>query len=306
MVTRIVNLVIFVARQNKVFVFDANGFIISVKATSIGILMVRIAIAGATGRMGRELIHAISQQTSAELTVATVRSSSELVGLDAGLVAGVGALNLKLSTELITQADQFDVLIDYTSTESTLQHVEICRQAGKAILIGTTGFSHEEKAILEDASDEIPLLLAPNTSLGVNLVLNLLQTAAEALGETADIEIFEAHHRNKVDAPSGTAVRMGEVIAATLDRDLDEVAVYGREGKTGVRDRKEIGFVTMRAGDIVGDHNVTFAMDGERIEIGHKATNRQAFAGGGVKAALWLVKQPKGFYSMADMLGLKS
>lgn len=266
--------------------------------------MVRIALAGAAGRMGRELIYAISKNTNVQLTVATVRPTSELVDLDAGLVAGIGELGVKLTTDLATQTDQFDLLIDYTATDSTLAHAKVCADAGKAILIGTTGFSTDERNQLAQLASRIPLLLAPNTSLGVNLVFSLLKTAAKALGDSADIEIFEAHHRNKIDAPSGTAVRMGEVIADALDRNLDDVAVYGREGKSGVRDRNEIGFVTMRAGDIVGDHNVTFAIDGERIEVGHKATSRQAFAGGGVKAALWLADQPAGFYSMADMLGL--
>jgi len=266
--------------------------------------MVRIAIAGASGRMGRELITALQNETRATLTVATVRATSELVDMDAGLVAGVGVVGVTLVTSLADNIDEFDLLIDYTATESTLEHARICRSAGKAMLIGTTGFNTEELAELCNTASDIPLLLAPNTSLGVNLVFKLLETASEALGDSADIEIFEAHHRNKVDAPSGTAVKMGEVIADTLERDLNSVSVYGREGKTGIRERKEIGFVTMRAGDIIGDHKVTFAIDGERIEIGHKATSRQAFAGGGIKAAIWLSQQPKGFYSMQDMLGL--
>ncbi len=187
----------------------------------------------------------------------------------------------------------------------TLKNLEVCRRAGKAIVIGTTGFSPEEKERLVAAAREIPIVFAANFSVGVNLCLKLLDTAARVLGDDVDIEIIEAHHRHKVDAPSGTALRMGEVVAEALGRDLQKVAVYGREGQTGARPRETIGFATVRAGDVVGDHTVLFAADGERVEITHKASSRMTFAKGAVRAALWLDEKPAGLYDMQDVLGLK-
>ena len=200
--------------------------------------------------------------------------------------------------------DDFDVLIDFTRPEPTLANLEICRQAGRRAVIGTTGFSEQEKAQIKAAAQDIGVVFAPNMSVGVNLCLKLLDVAARVLGDEVDIEVIEAHHRHKVDAPSGTALRMGEVVAEALGRDLKDCAVYGREGHTGERDRKTIGFETIRAGDIVGDHTVLFAGTGERIEITHKASSRMTFANGAIRAASWLTGQKTGLYDMRDVLGL--
>ena len=195
-------------------------------------------------------------------------------------------------------------LIDFTRPEGTLAHLAVCREAGVKMVIGTTGFSTQEKAQLKAAAQDIAIVFAPNMSVGVNVVFQLLETASRVLAHGYDIEIIEAHHRHKVDAPSGTALRMGEVIAKTLNRDLKDCAVYGREGITGERDRKTIGFSTIRAGDIVGDHTVIFADDGERLEITHKASSRMTFANGAVRAAHWLKDKSNGLYDMQDVLGL--
>jgi len=199
----------------------------------------------------------------------------------------------------------FDVLIDFTSPESTIANVEYCRKVHKSIVIGTTGLNDDQKNILRDAAASIPIVFAPNMSVGVNLCFKLLEIAAKVLGDSVDIEIIEAHHRHKVDAPSGTALRMGEVIAQTLGRDLKKDAIYGREGKTGARDRQTIGFATVRAGDIVGDHTVLFADEGERVEITHKASSRLTFAKGAVRAALWLSNKNNGLFDMQDVLDLR-
>jgi 4-hydroxy-tetrahydrodipicolinate reductase len=210
-----------------------------------------------------------------------------------------------LSGDLDRVVDEFDVLIDFTHPTVTLKNLAFCRKHHKAMIIGTTGFSVEEKQLLAEAGKDIPIVFAANFSVGVNLCLKLLDTAARVLGDDVDIEITEAHHRHKVDAPSGTAVRMGEVIADALGRDLKKVAVYGREGQTGARARETIGFATVRAGDIVGDHTVLFAADGERVEITHKASSRMTFAKGAVRAALWLDGREPGLYDMQDVLDLR-
>jgi 4-hydroxy-tetrahydrodipicolinate reductase len=201
--------------------------------------------------------------------------------------------------------DDFDVLIDFTRPEATLAHLAICRGAGKAMVIGTTGFDEDQKAVIREASKDIPVVFAPNMSVGVNLCFKLLELAARVMGDAADIEIIEAHHRHKVDAPSGTALRMGEVVADALGRNLEDCAVYGREGVTGERERETIGFETIRAGDIVGEHTVMFAAEGERVEITHKASSRMTFAGGAVRAAAWLGDRPRGLFDMQDVLGLR-
>ncbi len=267
--------------------------------------MSRIAIVGAGGRMGRVLIQAVQQAEGAVLGGALERPDSSLVGTDAGELAAVGRLGVAVTGDLQAMLPEVDVLIDFTHPTVTLKNVELCRQAGKAIVIGTTGFTEEEKEQLREASREIPVVLAPNFSVGVNLCLKLLDMAARVLGDDVDIEVIEAHHRHKVDAPSGTALRMGEVVAEALGRDLAEVAVYGREGQTGARDRQTIGFATVRGGDIVGDHTVLFAGEGERVEITHKASSRMTFAKGAVRAALWLSGKSNGFYDMQDVLGLR-
>jgi 4-hydroxy-tetrahydrodipicolinate reductase len=266
--------------------------------------MQRIAVMGAAGRMGKTLIEAVQQAEGAQLSAAIDRADSSLVGADVGELVAQGKIGVNLSGDLNAVLDQFDVLIDFTHPSVTLKNLEICRAAGKAMIIGTTGFSPQEKQLLAEAGKQIPIVFAANFSVGVNLCLKLLDTAARVLGDDVDIEIIEAHHRHKVDAPSGTALRMGEVVANALGRDLQKVAVYGREGQTGARERETIGFATVRAGDVVGDHTVLFAADGERVEITHKASSRMTFAKGAVRAALWLQGRQPGLYDMQDVLGL--
>ncbi|APZ42236.1 4-hydroxy-tetrahydrodipicolinate reductase [Acidihalobacter ferrooxydans] len=266
--------------------------------------MTRIAVAGASGRMGRTLIEASQQVNGIELTAAVDRRGSDAVGRDAGELAGTGALGLVVQDALDRVVADFDVLIDFTLPEATLAHAACCREHGKRMVIGTTGFTGEQRVLLDAASADIGMVVAPNMSVGVNLCLKLLDVAARVLGDEVDIEIIEAHHRHKVDAPSGTALRMGEVVAAALGRDLDECAVYGREGRTGARERKTIGFETIRAGDIVGEHTVMFAGLGERVEIQHKASSRMTFANGALRAAQWVMTRPPGRYDMQDVLGL--
>lgn len=268
--------------------------------------MMRVALVGVSGRMGLSLIKAAALSDQVELTVAVSRAESLAVGKDAGELAGISTLGLPVGSDLAAVSDQFDVLIDFTRPETSMEYIEICRQAGKKIVIGTTGYSDRQKAIIAEAAKEVPVVLAPNMSVGVNLSLKLLEMATKVMGDYTDIEIIEAHHRHKIDAPSGTALRMGEVVAATLGRDLKECAIYGREGDTGARDRKTIGFSTIRAGDIVGEHTVMFADEGERVEITHKATSRMTFANGAVRAAAWLQDKTPGLYDMQDVLGIKA
>jgi 4-hydroxy-tetrahydrodipicolinate reductase len=266
--------------------------------------MTRIAIPGAAGRMGRTLIEACRRGDGFELGAATERPGHELIGSDAGVVAGTGESGVRIGDDMEALVADFDVLIDFTAPAASLVHLDTCRRHGKCMVIGTTGFTLEQKRLISDAATHIGVVMAPNMSVGVNLCLKLLDTAARVLGEDVDIEIIEAHHRHKVDAPSGTALRMGEVVADALGRDLRDCAVYGREGITGARERTTIGFETIRAGDIVGEHTVMFAADGERVEITHKASSRMTFASGAVRAAGWVVQQPPGLYDMQDVLGL--
>jgi 4-hydroxy-tetrahydrodipicolinate reductase len=266
--------------------------------------MVRIAIAGAAGRMGRQLLKATVNSEKAALGVATERSESTLIGVDAGELAGIGNVSIAIVDDLAKAANDFDVLIDFTAPVATLANIELCKQYGKKIVIGTTGFSEEERALIDLAAKDIAIVMAPNYSVGVNLVFKLLEKAAKVMGDYTDIEIIEAHHRHKVDAPSGTAIGMGEAIAGAMGNKLSDVAVYAREGITGERTRDEIGFATIRAGDIVGEHTAMFADIGERVEITHKATDRMTFANGAVRAAVWLADNQSGFYTMQDVLGL--
>ena len=266
--------------------------------------MIRIAVAGASGRMGLCLIKAAVLAESAALVVAVSRPGSDAVGKDAGELIGIGALGIKVVDDLASVVDQFDVLIDFTRPDASMAFIELCRQAGKKIVIGTTGYSDAQKAVIAEAAKDVAIVLAPNMSVGVNLALKLLEMTAKVMGDYTDIEVIEAHHRHKIDAPSGTALRMGEVIADVLGRSLKDCAIYGREGNTGERDRKTIGFSTIRAGDIVGEHTVMFADEGERVEITHKATSRMTFANGAVRAAVWLKDKPNGLYDMQDVLGL--
>jgi 4-hydroxy-tetrahydrodipicolinate reductase len=264
--------------------------------------MARIAIVGAAGRMGRNLVIACAESKAVQLTQALERPEGALIGADAGIVAGIEAQGVLISETL--DADQFDVLIDFSHPTVTALNVDFCLKHGKKMVIGTTGCDDALIEKLKTAGDSITIMYAPNMSVGVNLCLKLLRTAAAVLGDTVDIEIIEAHHRHKVDAPSGTAIKMGEVIADALGRDLKQCAVYGREGQTGARDRKTIGFETIRAGDIIGEHTVLFAAEGERIEITHKASSRMTFANGAIRAAHWVYQKSSGLYSMDDVLGL--
>jgi 4-hydroxy-tetrahydrodipicolinate reductase len=285
--------------------FDRAHYAVSVHYRFEDFGMTRVAVVGAAGRMGKTLIQALNDADGLQLAAATEQPDSTLVGVDAGELAGIGKNGVVLSHSLTKVVDAFDVVIDFTSPTATMIHLDICRQHGKAMVIGTTGLDETQKARIADAAKDIGIVFAPNMSVGVNLCLRLLQLAAEVMGEEADIEIIEAHHRHKVDAPSGTALRMGEVVAETLGRDLNEVAVYGREGQTGARERQTIGFETIRAGDVVGEHTVWFATEGERVEIAHKASSRMTFAKGAVRAAAWLGSRDKGLYDMQDVLGLR-
>lgn len=267
--------------------------------------MTRVAINGAAGRMGRSLVQACTEHDGLQVTVALEQAQHGLLGADAGEVAGVGRLDVEFTENLAQAADQFEVLVDFTRPAVTLAALEVCRHYGKAMVIGTTGFSMDEREAIVEAARAIPIVFAPNMSVGVNLCLKLLEVAARVLGEDVDVEIVEAHHRHKLDAPSGTALRMGEVVAQALGRNLDECAVYGRHGMTGERERKTIGFETIRAGDIVGEHTVLFAGLGERVEITHRASSRMTFARGAARAAYWLGQHPRGLFDMQDVLGLR-
>ncbi|GAB4358552.1 MAG: 4-hydroxy-tetrahydrodipicolinate reductase [Gammaproteobacteria bacterium] len=267
--------------------------------------MTRIAIAGAAGRMGRALIEACNQTDGLRLGAALERAGSRAVGTDAGILAGGEPLGLPVTDRLDAVTGDFDVLIDFTLPEATVQHVAVCRAAGRRMVIGTTGLTDAQRGELKQAARDIAIVFAPNMSVGVNLCFKLLDLAARVMGERADIEVIEAHHRHKIDAPSGTALRMGEVVAGALGRDLKECAVYGREGRTGERDRRTIGFETIRAGDIVGEHTVMFADIGERVEITHKASSRMTFANGAMRAAQWVMDREQGLYDMQDVLGLR-
>jgi 4-hydroxy-tetrahydrodipicolinate reductase len=243
--------------------------------------MTKIAITGSNGRMGQALIEAVKLNPN----------------------VSQGSI-LNRGDDINRVLKDFDVLIDFTRPEATLNALSICQNAGKAMVIGTTGFSDDALKAIEQASSDIPIVFAPNMSVGVNLTLKLLETTAKVIGADSNIEIVEAHHRHKVDAPSGTALKMGEVIANALGRDLSECAVYGREGTEEPRDRKTIGFSSIRGGDVVGEHTVTFFMEGERVEITHKASSRMTYANGAVKASQWLTNQANGLYSMQDVLEL--
>lgn len=267
--------------------------------------MTRVAVTGAAGRMGRTLIQAIHSSDDLSLGAALERSDSTLLGSDAGELAGVGRLNVEVGADAAGAADAFDVLIDFTVPQATLAHLGVCEEAGKAMVIGTTGFDAAGHERVRAAAGRIPILMAPNMSVGVNLTFKLVEMAARVLGDGVDVEIIEAHHRHKIDAPSGTAVRMGEIVADVLGRDLEQVAVYGRQGQVGARKPDTIGFATVRAGDIVGEHTVLYAGQGERIEITHRAESRMNFAQGALRGVRFLDGQPHGLFDMQDVLGLK-
>ncbi len=265
---------------------------------------VRIAVTGAAGRMGRTITSALSDFEGTRLAGAVEAPGSPLIGQDAGTLAGIGALGVPIGDSLEAIAGDFDVLVDFTVADACAANVRVCRDAGKRAVVGTTGFSQAQRAELDQHAEHIALVVAPNMSVGVNLCFKLLDVAARVLGDEVDIEIIEAHHRHKVDAPSGTAVRMGEVVAGALGRRLADCAVYGRQGHTGARERSTIGFETVRAGDIVGEHTVMFAGTGERVEITHRASSRLNFAHGALRAARWIMAKESGLYDMQDVLGL--
>lgn len=265
----------------------------------------RIAVTGAIGRMGKTLVEAVTNSSDAELTAAIVLPDSSLIGADIGEVAGLGKNGVSIVGDINQVLDDFDVLIDFTAPEATVANAIACSSKRKGMVIGTTGFSDQQKVLFEDAIKSIPVCIASNFSTGVNLCFKLLDIAARVMGKESDIEIYEAHHRHKVDAPSGTALRMGEVVADAVGRNLKEVAVYGREGQTGAREKNTIGFATVRGGDVVGDHTVSFLADGERVEITHKASSRMSFARGAVRAAVWVASQQAGKFDMQDVLDLR-
>ena len=265
----------------------------------------RIAVAGACGRMGRMLIEAVLGSEDMRLGGALEIVGSAAVGSDAAAFLG-RPCGVPISADLRSTLAGCDVLIDFTRPEGTLAHLAVCRELGVRAVIGTTGFDAAGRAAIADAARDIGIVFAPNMSVGVNVVLRLLDVAARALHSGYDIEVIEAHHRHKVDAPSGTALAMGETVAAALGRQLSDCAVYARQGHTGARDASSIGFATIRGGDIVGDHTVLFAGDGERIEISHKASSRQGYAQGSLRAARFLADRPAGLYGMDDVLGLKA
>jgi 4-hydroxy-tetrahydrodipicolinate reductase len=263
-----------------------------------------IAIAGASGRMGQMLIEAVQSAPDCILSGALDIPSSTSIGKDAGAALGQ-ASGVLITSDLKQGLQGSQVLIDFTRPEGTLEHLRVCRELGVSAVIGTTGFTGAQKAHIAEFAKDIAIVMAPNMSVGVNVTLKLLEMAAKALSTGYDIEIIEAHHRHKVDAPSGTALKMGEVIAGALGRDLKDCAVYAREGVTGERDPSSIGFATIRGGDIVGDHTVLFAGTGERIEVTHKSSSRVTYAQGSLRAVRFLAGKKSGLYDMFDVLGLK-
>ncbi len=264
----------------------------------------RIAIAGASGRMGHMLIEAVRAADDCSLVGALDMVGSVSIGADAGAFAGL-PMGVTITADVREGLQHSDVLIDFTRPEGTLSHLHVCRELGVAAVIGTTGFSDVQKTEIAELARHMAIVMAPNMSVGVNVTLKLLEMAAKALSTGYDIEIIEAHHRHKVDAPSGTALKMGEVIADAMGRNLKECAVYAREGVTGERDPSSIGFATIRGGDIVGDHTVLFAGIGERIEISHKSSSRVTYAQGSLRAARFLQGKKTGLFDMFDVLGLR-
>lgn len=263
----------------------------------------KIAVAGCNGRMGKFLIQAIAGTENAVLAAASEAPGSSVIGADAGEIAGTGKNGVVITDDFSKVINDFDLIIDFTRPEPSIRNLELCAANKKMLVLGTTGFSKEQLGRIDEAAKSIPVVFASNYSVGVNLVFNLLEQATRVMGSYSDIEIIEAHHRHKVDAPSGTALSLGRVIADTLGKNLDDIAVKSRDGIIGERKPGTIGFSTIRAADIVGEHTVMFADIGERVEITHKASTRMTFAKGAVRAALWLVNRNSGLYSMKNVLG---
>jgi 4-hydroxy-tetrahydrodipicolinate reductase len=264
----------------------------------------KIAIAGASGRMGRTLIEAVLRNADTKLAAALEIAGSPHLGKDAGEFAG-SSCGIKVTDDIERALQGCDALIDFTRPEGTLHHAALCKKLGVRMIIGTTGFDDTGKQALADAAKSIAIVVAPNFSVGVNVTFKLLETAAKSLGKGYDIEVIEAHHRLKVDAPSGTALRMGEVVAQATGRDLKSCAIFGREGVTGERKDDTIGFSTIRGGDLVGDHTVMFIGMGERVEISHRSSSRMNYATGALRAAAWVMGKPRGLFNMFDVLGFR-
>ncbi len=267
--------------------------------------MIKIAVTGAAGRMGRAIVSAVAANPATTLSGALEREDSPFLGKDTGELAGAEKSGIRITADAEKVFKKADCIIDFTHPDSSMKFLEDAAALNKAIVVGTTGFSHHQRELIQEMALRARVVMAPNMSVGVNLLLRLVQEAARVLSDY-DIEIVEAHHRHKKDAPSGTAIRIAEVIAHTLNRDLDKVAVYERKGIIGERKPEEIGIQTIRAGDIIGDHTVLFAAPGERVELTHKASSRETFAAGAVKAAVWLADRESGLYDMQDVLGLKA
>jgi 4-hydroxy-tetrahydrodipicolinate reductase len=267
--------------------------------------MIKAIVTGAAGRMGSRIVNVLSSSEGIALGGAVEKKGHALLGQDAGGPAGIAATNIKIVDDLAAALKAGEVLIDFTSPETSLHHIKVCADMGKAVVIGSTGFSKDQLVQIAAFVMKIPCVLSPNMSIGVNLCFKILDEIARTIGEDYDMEIVEAHHRMKKDAPSGTAVKMAQVIAQAVNRNLEEVGVYARKGMIGERSKKEIGIQTLRAGDIVGEHTVMFAGKGERIEITHRAHSRDTFAAGAVRASKWVVGKKPGLYDMQDVLGLK-
>ncbi|WP_201549711.1 4-hydroxy-tetrahydrodipicolinate reductase [Psychrobacter fjordensis] len=265
---------------------------------------IKVGVIGAGGRMGRMLIEAVKDNKQTTLSAAIERQGSSLVGADAGEVAAIGCLEVQIVDDLKAVVDDIDVLIDFSLPDATEKNMQICAEHNVAMVIGTTGFNEQQEQVLAKASEQIAIVYAGNYSTGVNLSLKLLGMAAKAFGNDADVEVIEAHHKHKIDAPSGTAYMMAEAVAEARGQNLKDVAVYGREGQTGEREAGTIGIHAIRGGEIIGDHTVMFIADGEVVEITHRARARMTFAAGAVRAATWIIQQEVGQYNMQDVLGL--
>jgi 4-hydroxy-tetrahydrodipicolinate reductase len=265
----------------------------------------KIAVSGAAGRMGRRIVALGHEHPEIQVSGALEAAGNPAAGMDVGEIAGIGHIGVPITDDVKEVLANCDVLVDFSAPGASLEHVKAAAEAGKAIVVGTTGFSEDQKRELREAGAGTRFLIAPNMSMGVNLLFSLAGRVAGILGDNYDVEIVESHHKLKKDAPSGTAMRLAEIIASSLERDLTTDGIYGRQGQVGERKPKEIGVLAVRGGDIVGEHTVMFITGGERIELTHKAHSRDAFAGGALRAALWLVSQPNGIYDMQDVLGLK-
>lgn len=266
--------------------------------------MIRVAVAGVAGRMGKTLVQAINDSATLTFSAGFEHAGHAQIGDDVGVVCGMGELGVVVSADAQQQINDFDVVIDFTIPTATLELAKVCAAQRKGMVVGTTGFDEAQHQALRDCAQHTAIFASPNMSVGVNLAMHLIELAARALGDEVDVEVIEAHHKHKIDAPSGTAVRIGEVLANALGRDLSTDAVYARQGITGARDAKTIGFSTIRGGDIVGEHTVLFAGDGERLEITHRAHSRNNFAQGALRAVALVAEAEPGWYDMQDLLGI--